>query len=398
MTQGWVYVLYCQQVRTGLLALTVPVPPTVPLFAPPPPPPAPVVFPLSWILDNAALPIQYRAITEIAKLGDQLPAAYGNTPYYHRPAVEIAVRQSYDGTWNAAMLALPSKGGLDGLGSINAVRRLLECGWDKDSPAVAQARRALFRLLAEDEDSAQLYEFQPKPGKSFEPEVAGHYRQLLREAAGATLAQAGFESDPRVRGLARRTLERITDYLASPLALKPWIRSGNQQVLAAEAAPPSLYALQMLAHMPLFRSENYTAMESLYEYLTRPLPRQDAVQMVGKKLMPVPLAVLGDLLPHRNAVDADIPMALAWLETIARLNFLRRNENWSKLFDRFVDDCGRDGVWHPHKGLATPKTTSPFVWPFFPLEQHAGGEDRWTDVTFRIGLIARLSGRTIDLV
>jgi hypothetical protein len=377
---------------------TPPVVPTVPLFAPPPPPPAPVEFPLGWILDHAALPIQYRAIIEVAKLGDQLPANYANTPYFYRPAVEIAVRQSYDGTWNGAMLALPSKGGVDGIGTINAVRRLMEYGWDKDAPAVALARRALFRLLAEDEDPAQLYEFQAKPGKPMEPELAAHHRQLLREAAGATLAQAGFESDPRVRGIARRTIERMMDYLASPLAQKPWVRVGNQQVLAAEASPPSLYALQMLAHMPLFRSENYTAMETLYEYLTRPLPRQDGVQMVGKKLVSVPLLVLGDMLPHRNAVDADVPMALAWLETIARLGFLRRNENWSKLFDRFVDDCDRDGIWHPHKGMAAPRTTNPFVWPFFPLEQGSSGEERWTDVTFRIGLIARHSGRGIDIV
>jgi hypothetical protein len=381
--------------------VTVPVAPTVPLFAPPPPPPASVVFPLGWLLEHAALPIQYRAIIEVAKFGDTLPASYANTPYYHQPAVEIAVRQSYDGTWNNWMMALPTRGAssIDGIGSIHAVRRLLEFGWDKDSPALYQARRALFRLLAEDEDPTQLYELQAKTGKTFEPEVAGHVRQLLREAAGATLAQAGFESDPRVRGIARRTLERITDYLASPLSQKPFVRVGNQQVLAAEASPPSLYALQMLAHMPLFRNEHYTAMESLYEYLTRPLPRQDPIQMVGRKMLPVPLLVLGDMLPHRNAVDADIPMALAWLETMARLGFLRRNENWSKMYERFVDDCGRDGVWHPHKGLATPKTTNPFVWPFFPLEpQGAGGDERWTDVTFRIGLIARLSGRSIELI
>ena len=124
----------------------------------------------------------------------------------------------------------------------------------------------------------------------------------------------------------------------------------------------------------------------------------DKKMMVGKKMMPVPLLVLGDMLPHRNAVDADIPMALAWLETMARLNFLRRNETWSKMFERFVDDRGRDGVWHPHKGMATPKTPNPFVWPFFPLESiSTSGDERWTDVTFRIGLIARLSGRTIEL-
>ena len=48
--------------------------------------------------------------------------------------------------------------------------------------------------------------------------------------------------------------------------------------------------------------------------------------------------------------------------------------------------------------MASPKTPNPFVWPFFPLEPHSTtGEERWTDVTFRIGLIARLSGRTVEL-
>jgi hypothetical protein len=48
--------------------------------------------------------------------------------------------------------------------------------------------------------------------------------------------------------------------------------------------------------------------------------------------------------------------------------------------------------------MAAPRSTNPFVWPAFPLEAGAAGEDRWTDVTFRIGLIARLSGRPIEAV
>ena len=31
-----------------------------------------------------------------------------------------------------------------------------------------------------------------------------------------------------------------------------------------------------------------------------------------------------------------------------------------------------------------------------PLEEQDAGNERWTDITFRIGLIARLTGRTID--
>jgi hypothetical protein len=151
--------------------------------------------------------------------------------------------------------------------------------------------------------------------------------------------------------------------------------------------------------MPLFQGEYHEAMELLFAYLSRPLPRQESVQLVGTQLVAVPNVVLGDHLPHRNAVEADIPAALAWLELMARLGFLRRKEIWSKMYERFVDDCDRRGIWHPHnKGTTLPKSTHPYVWPMFPLEQVQGGEERWTDVTFRIGLIARCSGRPVELI
>jgi hypothetical protein len=290
--------------------------------------------------------------------------------------------------------------GFEGVGTIHAVRRLLEYGWDKDSPPVFHARRILFRMLAEDDDPTLLFEFAPRTGSKSrpDPDVLQMERQTLREAAAAVLAQAGFEADPRLRGLARRTLGRLVEFLRSPLGTKPWIRVGNRQVLSPEVFAPSIYALQMLAHMPLFRSEHYEGMELLYRWLSRPLPRQEQMQAVGKKIVPVPLLVMGDRLPHRNAVEDDVPAALAWLELMARLGFLRRNENWTKMYERFVDDCDRDAVWHPHKGLAMPRTSNPWVWSCYPLEPSHAGDERWVDVTFRIGLIGRLSGRPIDLV
>ena len=119
--------------------------------------------------------------------------------------------------------------------------------------------------------------------------------------------------------------------------------------------------------------------------------------MIGDKLLLQPHLVLGDELPHRNAVEADIPKALQWLELMARMGFLKRNENWLKMFDRFLDDRDSQGVWHPHKGSSAPRTTNPFAWGMFPLEPPGAGDERWVDVTFRIGLIARLAGRPIAL-
>lgn len=359
-------------------------------------------FPLGWLFAHASPPIQYRAATEVAKLGDRVPPLFHFLPYGFRPALELAVMQAADGVWNNSMLSVPSQRaeGFEGVGTVHAVRRLLEYGWDKDSPPVYQARRILFRLLAEDDDPSLLFEFAPKAASKGKPdeELERMTRQTLREAAGSALAQGGFETDPRLRGAARRTLDRMMQFLKSGVGGKPWIRIANRQVLSPEAFPPSIYALQMFANMPLFRSEHYEGMELLYRWLTRSLPRQDQMQVVGRRIVPVPLFVMGDRLPHRNAVEADVPAALAWLELMARLGFLRRNENWTKMYERFMDDCGRDGVWHPHRGMAMPRSSTAWVWSGYPLEPAHGGDERWADVTFRIGLIGRLSGRSIELV
>jgi hypothetical protein len=255
----------------------------------------------------------------------------------------------------------------------------------------------LFRLLAEDNDPEFLFEF-ASAKSTLDEDSTRRARAMLREAAAATLAQAGYESDPRLRGAARRITERIASYLRSPLAGHPFVRVGNQHALPPEAAPPSVYALFMFAYMPMFRTEHHDAMELLYHHLAQPLPRQDVVQLCGTKMIEQPHLVLGDMLGNRNVADSDVAFAVTWLELMARLGYLKRNESWSKLYERFLDDRDAQGVWHPHKGLAAVKSTNPFLWPMYPLEDRLSGDERWTDVTFRLGLIGRLTGRTIDLV
>jgi hypothetical protein len=258
------------------------------------------------------------------------------------------------------------------------------------------ARRILFRLLAEDDDPAFLFELLPKA--KGDHDLIHRGRMILREAAAAALAQAGYEGDPRLRGAAQRILDRVDSYLRSPLAQKPWVRVGNKQVLAPEAAPPSIHVIAMIAHMPLFRSEHHSHIEHLYAHLSQPLPRQEPQQLVGTHILAQPHLVLGDPLPNRNAADADVPFALTWLELMARLQYLRRNDGWLNLYERFLDDRDRDFVWHPHRGMAMPRSNNPAVWPAFPLEPTTSGDERWTDVTFRLGLIARLLGRPIEAV
>lgn len=355
-----------------------------------------MTFPLSWMMEHGSPSLQYRSAVEVARL----PIPEGQLdwlPYTSRSAIRLAVTQGIDGVWNDRMMTIPSSRGreFEGVGTIPALQRLLEAGWSPDSPPIALSRRILFRLLAEDDDPSFQYELATKT--QTEDQIR-RGRSILREAAAATLARAGFESDPRLRGAVRRIVERMEAFLASPIGAKPWVRVGNTHVLAAEASPPSIFVLRILAHMPLLRYEHHSALERLYEHLCQPLPRQDPVQLVGRHQMVQPHLILGDKLPHRNAVEADVPYALMWLELMARLGFLRRNEGWLKMFDRFLEDCNRGGVWHPHKGAETPKIKSPYAWATFPLEESMSAEGRWADVTFRVGLIARLAGREIKVV
>lgn len=374
-------------------------PSTAPEIAPtiPTPAPEPLTFPLSWLMEHASAPIKYRAMTEVARLTEPSPRDTDWLPLSHRPALRLAVAQTRDGMWNHSILSVPSKHSSDfaNVGTIPAVRRLAEYGWSAESPPLVLARRLLFRLLAEDNDPAFTFEL---GSKTRDDDLVRRARGVFREAAAAALAQAGYENDPRLRGAARRILERVVTYLNSPLGEKPWMRVGNTHVLAPESAPPSIYTLTMLAYMPIFRHEHFSEVERIYDWITQPLPRQEALQLFGKKMVPQPHLIMGDVLPHRNAVEADVPFALMWLETMARLNFLRRNEGWMKLYERFVDDRDRAGVWHPHKGTDRPLTTDPWAWSMFPLDDGAGQESKWADVTFRIGLIGRLLGREIELI
>jgi hypothetical protein len=376
------------------LAFSLPAPAPSPVQPQPP-----ASFALEWLLSRGVPSVAFRALTEVAGLEVPADARFERVPYASRQGWELLYHQRPDGTWGHGLLTVPGPvlGAAPAVGCIPAYRRLLELGWAADSAPLATARRLLFRLLPEDNDPSFLYELADQAGGDIDLIKRG--RQILREAAAAALAQAGYESDPRLRGAARRILDRVGAFLRSPAAEKPFIRVGNQHVLPHDAAPPSFHTLVMLAYMPHFRSEHHDHMERLYQYLALPLPRMTPIQQVGEHLVEQPHLALGDILPSRHIMDADMPTALAWLELMARLGFLRRNEGWSRLLDKLLDDRDRRGIWTPPRSVSMPASTPDWVWPTMPLSDHQDpGDDCSVDVTFRLGLIAKLAGRQIELV
>jgi len=361
-------------------------------------PPSPARVPITWMMKSGSSSVQYRAINELVK-SPPSDATWPVVPYASHIGLQLLMMQDRDGTWPGGMLTVPDGQSLIGVGTIPAYRRLLELGWDPEGPALSATKRLLFRLLAQDDDPSFLAELTPA---TWDEDLIQRGRLLLREAAAAALAQAGYENDPRLRGAAHRLTDRVWTYLKSPLAQKPWVRVGNQHQLPPEAAPPSYHLLTMLSFMPQFRSERYELMDRLFDHLSQQWPRQQPLQQVGPHLLEQPHYVMGDFLPSRHVMDGDMPSALAWLEMMTRLGFLKKHDGWSKLLDRLLDDRDRKGIWTPPRSVVMPVSVPGWSWPAMPLTDSASGEDPHkaisVDVSFRLALIAALSGRGIELV
>lgn len=360
---------------------------------------APAVrVPLSWLLDHASYPVRARALLEFAR-GADLPKSVANWAYVHPLALQMAVIQRRDGTWPAGVLSLPGGNELsvDRVGTIPAVRRLVEYGWDPEAPPLALARRLLFRLLAEDVDPAYLYELGTPAGS--DEDLVRRGRTLIREAAAAALAQLGHEADPRLRGAGRRVLDRLLAFLKATLAAQTEGAKTPQSSLPEAVAPPSVHALVMLAYMPYFRSEHHELLDRLFVWLSR----TEEAQPTGlgtERAYARPHLVVGDPFPTPEAADADVAGALAWLEIMARIGFLRRHAGWTRILDHLLAQCGDDGVWRPapRRSPKVVATTAELSWPTFPLAEPGDAAGGWAaDVTFRLALVAKLAGRRLEV-
>ena len=304
----------------------------------------------------------------------------------NREAVRLAITQRVDGIWNSLMLAAPKAGARDAasqVGTVNAVHRLLELGWEPGAPPFAAARRPLFRLLAEDTDHAFTYEF---AGVGRDTDTVTFTRGILRAGAASALAHAGYEMDPRLRGAAARLLARVDEFLSSELAEDPWVKQGGEVALHPDAFPPTFHFLVMLSFMPTFLNEHDDFLDRLVVWLQRPLPKHAGRQWVGTRPLEHPSFLLGDPLAARGAVDADVPFAAYWLELAARCGLLGRHPGWLQVWERFLDARDRDLLWRPSRGQGLVNQVAA-AWPFV----HLGGDGETElsgEVTFRLALAA----------
>jgi len=371
-------------------------------------------LPLSWLLEAASLPLQYRAYAEVVPEAQRDPerlAALRQAVLEYKPAQAIARKQRPTGLWGGNLLAPgASKAyGWTEIGTVYQYRRLLELGWPLSERPFREADRFLFQLLSriepDDPDRmvAQrahelLVEFQ-KPAKT-DPGLGRWARRLGREAAACALARGGHVDDPRVRGTAHNIASNISLFLRSELADKPFKKAHGKTVLDPAANPPTIFAVEMLAFLPPVQRERAGFIERLGTYFSSPAPRRAFSILAGRKLLKPIFELLGD--PLRSDAQGhvtDIPFALYWLELLARLSLVRQIPSASRVLARLYSESDDQGIWSPKSLRAMPKAMSPLTAHYFPLEGPGKSPaQRQTDVTFRLALIARLMGIPVEVV
>jgi hypothetical protein len=109
--------------------------------------------------------------------------------------------------------------------------------------------------------------------------------------------------------------------------------------------------------------------------------------------------LLGDPIDaDSKGLPKDLPLALHYIELLARIGALHTAPVATKVLARVLKDCEETGVWNP-KGLrAAPKPlNNNLTYHVYPLQaENKAPEDKLVDVTFRLALIAKLLGWTLE--
>ena len=309
-----------------------------------------------------------------------------------KTALAVVKKQKDTGLWGGNLLGLAASAaqGIKDVGTIPQYRRLLQLAWPRGTRPFKLADRLLFRLLSRDEDPSLLSEFQ-KLVKG-EPAAEPWAREVIREAASGALAEAGYAEDPRLRGAGHKIANSVSQFLRSPLAEKPFIKGGKQIHLHPDAHPPSWYSVAMLAMMPNLRRERAGFTERLGHYLAQPAPKKSFVIAVGRKTVRPQHLLLGDPIEaDSKGCPKDIPVALHYIELLARLGALQWAPVATKVLAWLIRDCDDQGIWRPKNLRSMPKASNKISYHYFPLQADGKTlEGREADVTFRLALIAKL--------
>lgn len=359
--------------------------------------------PVTWLRENASAPIKWRTVNDVLPPGSATEADYAALRadlLVSRPVTQTFKKQRKNGLWGDNLLAVAANKaqGWKDVGTVAQYRHLIELGVPRDDRALRLPERVFFRELSRDEDPELLFEY--KSAAKRNPELVPWARTIFREGAATALAHAGLTDDPRVRGAAHRIASDISGFLRSELAEKPLARKSNRAVLEPAAYVPTIFSVAMLAYMPSLQRERAGFLDRLCHFLAQPAPKKKWVIAVGRKVIAPSFHLLGNPVEVGRANAAkDLPLALYWIELLARLGMLHTNEAAQRVLAQTLSECDEHGVWSPKNLRSIPKSPSRLGDFWFPLETDAKTmEHRQADVTFRLALIARLLGWQLEYV
>ncbi len=339
-------------------------------------------------------------MTELAPEGTYEPAVINAAlvEAVQSPAVAaVTTRQQSTGLWANNYIAFEpnTRDKVEEPGTVAQYRRLVQLGVPITTRPFRLANRTLFRTLSRDDDPLLYGEF--FDASLEDVDIGEWYRNLIREAASAALAEAGYAEDPRLRQSAHRVISAVSAFLRSPLAEDPLIKKGSGWQLHREAAPPSWWSIAMLAAMPALQRERAGFVDRLGQYLAAPAPTQNWHLVVGKNWIRNNHLVLGDPIQHEEGVAKDVPLALHTMELLASLGLFASSPSANAVWTRLLEDLDQSGVWHPRNLRSQPKAGSGITWHIWPLVADAGEvTSRQADMTFRIAMIARRLGLTLE--
>ncbi|HET7039005.1 MAG TPA: hypothetical protein VFH97_03905 [Gemmatimonadales bacterium] len=357
--------------------------------------------PVSWLRAYASAPIKWRTVNDILPPGAASAADYEhlrNELLQSKQIGQVLKKQKVSGLWGDNILGLaPSKTlGYKDVGTVAQYRHLLELGLPRDSRAFRLSERLFYRLLSRDESPDLAFEY--KAASKGNPELAAWARALYREGATVALAQAGLVEDPRVRGSAHRIATGVSQFLRSELSAKPLVRRGSRTVLHPEAFLPTVMSVAMISYMPTLQRERAGFIERLCSFLAEPQPKKKFVIPLGRKAVVPVFHLMGNPVEvDRSGNPKDLPLALMWIEILVRMGMLQTNEPAVRALQRLLADVDHQGVWAPRNLRTLPKSPSRLADFAFPLEADTKTlEGRQVDVTFRLALIAKLAGWTLE--
>jgi hypothetical protein len=357
--------------------------------------------PVSWLRENAAPSIKWRTLKEILPPGAAAPedyAALQTAVVESKQVQQVLKKQRKSGLWGDNVLGLAANKtlGYKDVGTIAQYRRLLELGLSHEDRAYRPTDRFLFRLLSRDESPDLLAEY--KAAAKGNPGLVPWARDQFREGAAVALAHAGLIEDPRVRGAAHKIASQVSHFLRSDYAERPIIRRANRSVLHPEAYPPTTMSVALVAYMPSMQRERAGFVERLVSYLGQaPAKRQYVIAIGRKTIQPVYQLLSNPLEADRSGAPKDLPLALYWIELLVRLGMLASNENAVRILHSLMASVDERGVWAPKSLRSMPKSPSRLGDFMFPLELDGKTpERRQADVTFRLALIAKLAGWSLE--